>query len=109
MAAEVERWMVPALFGKQGKAIKKLSQSMGGIVLKVDGGVCRGRASTPEAAREATRKLEKRVRVGERSTLVREGRMDGLAVGSFGEKYKFDRINTNTHMEQGGLWEGWMG
>lgn len=88
VTAEVERWMAPALFGKQGRAIKKLSQSMGGIVLKVNGGVCRGRASTPEAAREATRKLEERVRVIERSTLVGEGegRERVLSVGSFGRK-----------------------
>lgn len=62
MTAAVEDWMVPALFGRQGKAIKKLSQSMGGVVLKVSGGVCRGRAASAEAAREATRKLEERVR-----------------------------------------------
>lgn len=53
--------MVPALYGKQGKAIKKLSQSMGGIVLKVDGGICRGRAPSAHAAREASEKLQERV------------------------------------------------
>lgn len=61
VTAAVESWMVPALFGRQGKAIKKLSQSMGGVVLKVSDGVCRGRATSVEAAREATRKLEERV------------------------------------------------
>lgn len=53
--------MVPALYGKQGKAIKKLSQGMGGIVLKVRDGICRGRATSPEAAREASEKLRERV------------------------------------------------
>lgn len=67
MTAPVEHWVVPALYGKQGKAIKKLSQSMGGVVLKVSDGVCRGRASSAEAAREATRKLEERVRKEQQS------------------------------------------
>lgn len=61
VTAAVERWMVPTLVGKQGKAIKKLSQSIGGVVLRVSDGVCRGRAASVEAAREATRRLEERV------------------------------------------------
>lgn len=66
VAAEVEDWMVPPLFGKQGKNIKKLSQSMGGIVLKITDGVCRGRATSLDAARVGTRKLLERVS-GEKS------------------------------------------
>lgn len=62
VAAEIESWLVPALYGKQGKAIKKLSQSMGGVVLRVTDGVCRGRATSLELAREATQKLQERVR-----------------------------------------------
>ncbi|CBJ31454.1 expressed unknown protein [Ectocarpus siliculosus] len=61
VAAEVEEWMEPELFGKQRKAIKKLSQSMGGVVLNVVDGVCSGRAASEEEARDATRKLEERV------------------------------------------------
>ncbi|CAM9601896.1 unnamed protein product [Scytosiphon promiscuus] len=61
VAMEIEGWLVPALYGKQGKAIKKLSQSMGGVVLRVTDGVCRGRAASVESAREATRKLRERV------------------------------------------------
>ncbi|CAM9955247.1 unnamed protein product [Ectocarpus sp. 8 AP-2014] len=61
VSAEVEEWMEPELFGKQRKAIKKLSQSMGGVVLKVVDGVCSGRAASEDEARDATRKLEERV------------------------------------------------
>ncbi|CAM9696908.1 unnamed protein product [Ectocarpus sp. 4 AP-2014] len=61
VTAEVEEWMEPELFGKQRKAIKKLSQSMGGVVLKVVDGVCSGRAASEEEARDATRKLEERL------------------------------------------------
>ncbi|CAM9815407.1 unnamed protein product, partial [Ectocarpus sp. 13 AM-2016] len=61
VTARVEEWMQPELFGKQRKAIKKLSQSMGGIVLNVVDGVCSGRAASEEEARDATRKLEERV------------------------------------------------
>lgn len=72
----MEHWMVPALFGKQCKAIKKLSQSMGGVVLRVSDGICRGRATSVEAARQATRKLEERVR----GTAVVEGGKGRLEV-----------------------------
>lgn len=64
VTAEVEEWMEPELFGKQRKAIKKQSQSMGGVVLNVVDGVCCGRAASEEEARDATRKLEERVREG---------------------------------------------
>ena len=62
VTANVEEWMVAPLYGKHGKAIKKLSQSMGGIVFKVTDGVCRGRATSYEAAQQGARKLRQRVR-----------------------------------------------
>lgn len=65
--------MGPALVGKQGKAIKKLSQSMGGVILNVVDGVCRGRAASEEEARDATRKLEERVREGGDTPVDRPG------------------------------------
>lgn len=73
VTAEVEHWMVPALYGKQGKAIRKLSQSMGGVVLKVHDGICRGRATSSEAAREASKKLQERVREESRQGGVHGG------------------------------------
>jgi len=64
VTAVVEDCMVPMLLGKKaGKAVKKLSQSVG-VALRVSAadGVCRGRATSAEAAREATRRLEEKVR-----------------------------------------------
>lgn len=68
--------MVPFLLGKQGRAIKKLSHSMGGIPLRVKNGNVRGRATSLEAAREGTRKLQHRVSRVER----------GVANGTGGER-----------------------
>lgn len=82
VTAEVEEWMEPALVGKQGKAIKKLSQSMGGIVLNVVDGVCRGRAASEEEARDATRKLEERVREGTPRSIDWEGAGGGCGTHS---------------------------
>lgn len=62
VSVDIEDWMEPLLVGKKGAQIKKLSQSLGGIHLKVGGGVCKGRAACLTKAREANARLQERVR-----------------------------------------------
>eukprot|EP00903_Cladosiphon_okamuranus_P007059 g6862.t1 len=105
VTAAVEDWMLSSLLGKQRKAIKKLSKSLGGVVLRVSDGVCRGRATSAEAARKATRKLEERVSEirAERAVVLVPSDMVGKLKGQGGSSFeKRTRTTIEIEIKEGG-------